>query len=459
VESVLSALYIPLVYSADGGGTVEASSIDFSGGILADMLSPPGGAIDTSANLIEVSAIETSFFVGPEQDALIFTVWFSISPDVTQQTIDIDTTFVSPAGGLLFAVDGGGVIHPAYSDCGTEDIIILPAIEPLTITSYSPSDSLMIDDTLTVDFSHALNRSTVTPQIFQVLADGVVINGNRSFASDDFTVRFVPTTVFPPLSSITLDLEGVEGVNGEIWSPDASVMPQWESGYGVHPGDLNNDGVVNDSDIDQIAVHWSLTGPARDNFADRWRLWQIQPAYGWIPEAATYADANGDGLVDETDLFPIGRHFGETHEFAIPVARLSDGELVLRYRPQVEALLNSISGNTEPFLVRAQQRLALLLGKEILPSEFAVSQNYPNPFNPYTSIRLSMPQAGRVTAELFNARGQRVRVLVDDFLTAGEHLLKWDGRNESGVDVASGVYFYRIEATGLSETRKMLLLR
>ncbi|MCK4511011.1 T9SS type A sorting domain-containing protein [bacterium] len=83
-----------------------------------------------------------------------------------------------------------------------------------------------------------------------------------------------------------------------------------------------------------------------------------------------------------------------------------------------------------------------------------LSQNYPNPFNPLTEISFALPYASQVRLEIFNVMGQKPTTLVEGRLSRGHHNYTWDG---SGA--ASGVYFYRLEASGFSETKKMLLLK
>jgi hypothetical protein len=94
-----------------------------------------------------------------------------------------------------------------------------------------------------------------------------------------------------------------------------------------------------------------------------------------------------------------------------------------------------------------------------LPSGFELHQNYPNPFNPATSIEFSLPTASRVSLEVFNVLGERVALLLDGSVEAGVHRVEWDGRNLAGQSVSSGVYFYRLQSDGISETKKMLLLK
>ncbi|MBD3401558.1 T9SS type A sorting domain-containing protein [candidate division GN15 bacterium] len=94
-----------------------------------------------------------------------------------------------------------------------------------------------------------------------------------------------------------------------------------------------------------------------------------------------------------------------------------------------------------------------------LPSTPSLEQNYPNPFNPSTTIQYALPAASDVTIEVLNLLGQRVRLLVDEYRGPGVHRLVWDGRDESGDRVASGVYFYRIATGDFVDSRKMLLLK
>jgi hypothetical protein len=95
-----------------------------------------------------------------------------------------------------------------------------------------------------------------------------------------------------------------------------------------------------------------------------------------------------------------------------------------------------------------------------LPGPVALlDQNVPNPFNPTTSIRFTLGSAGQVNLMIFDAGGRLVRTLVDDTMAAGPHDTLWDGRDDHGRLVGSGVYFYRIETGSLVASRKMVLLK
>jgi hypothetical protein len=94
-----------------------------------------------------------------------------------------------------------------------------------------------------------------------------------------------------------------------------------------------------------------------------------------------------------------------------------------------------------------------------LPTAYSLSQNFPNPFNPTTSIEFSLPRSGFVTLDVFDVQGRRVATLVSEELQAGLKHIDWDGRDRTGSEVASGVYFYRLQVNDFSSTRKMLLLK
>jgi hypothetical protein len=93
------------------------------------------------------------------------------------------------------------------------------------------------------------------------------------------------------------------------------------------------------------------------------------------------------------------------------------------------------------------------------PRSFALLQNYPNPFNPETSFRYEVPKISHITLEIFNILGQKLKTLVDEKQEPGKYTVIWDGTNELGVKVSSGLYIYRLRGEGFVKNRKMILLR
>jgi flagellar hook assembly protein FlgD len=90
---------------------------------------------------------------------------------------------------------------------------------------------------------------------------------------------------------------------------------------------------------------------------------------------------------------------------------------------------------------------------------FALDQNYPNPFNPETTIRYRIPNPGVVELTVCSTIVQKVRTLLNSREKRGEHAVQWDGRDDFGKRVPSGVYLYRLKTSGSFAFKKMLLLK
>ncbi len=96
---------------------------------------------------------------------------------------------------------------------------------------------------------------------------------------------------------------------------------------------------------------------------------------------------------------------------------------------------------------------------ELIPENMVLRQNYPNPFNPTTNISYSLSETGRVKLSIYDILGREIKVLVNGIQDAGEKRATWNGTNNSGVKVGSGIYFYRLEAGSKVRTMKMMLLK
>ncbi|KPK71175.1 hypothetical protein AMJ71_00890 [candidate division TA06 bacterium SM1_40] len=95
----------------------------------------------------------------------------------------------------------------------------------------------------------------------------------------------------------------------------------------------------------------------------------------------------------------------------------------------------------------------------LTPKTYFLGQNKPNPFQMTTSISYALPHGSRVTLGVYNIVGQLVRTVVDEWQPANVYSVAWDGRDEHGREVASGVYIYRLETEDFTATRKMVTLK
>ncbi|MCI0708344.1 MAG: T9SS type A sorting domain-containing protein [Ignavibacteriae bacterium] len=96
---------------------------------------------------------------------------------------------------------------------------------------------------------------------------------------------------------------------------------------------------------------------------------------------------------------------------------------------------------------------------QVEEKEFTLEQNYPNPFNPSTTIRYKLEQPGQVTLNIYDITGREVKRVMDQYTFAGTHSVTWNGRDEAGSQVASGVYFARLNMNGKFATLKMNLTK
>jgi len=95
----------------------------------------------------------------------------------------------------------------------------------------------------------------------------------------------------------------------------------------------------------------------------------------------------------------------------------------------------------------------------IVARTFEIQQNYPNPFNPSTNIAFYVPESGQAVVSIYNILGQKIVTLLDKKLTAGQHAVIWDARDQAGATVSSGVYFYQIQFNDQVRTAKMILMQ
>lgn len=182
----------------------------------------------------------------------------------------------------------------------------------------------------------------------------------------------------------------------------------------------------------------------------------------------------GEGLRFET-VFPTGRDVrmvnglspftmmpGETYEVVFAaIAGEAPDRLSAVADLQIEAdQIEFLFDNYIDYAMGLDTVITLSVGdRRARPDQFALHQNYPNPFNPSTMIEFELNNSGPVSLAVYNLLGQKVRVLVSGNRSAGTHRVLWDGDDEHGNLVASGVYFYRLEFGGTSKTEKMVLIR
>jgi PKD repeat protein len=344
------------------------------------------------------------------------------------------------------------------------------------VVSSSPADSdtdVSIRTIVEIDLSEGIVYESSPGFDYVTVSSGLTgseIPGGLEYITDipnRWVFRFTPEGDLLPLDWITFSVSGdIEDAAGNTLDGNRNQLAEgapvdndsivFRTGPAVFPGDANNDGVVNEIDVLPLGVFWMLQGPGRDGDHN---VWEADPALSWDPLGATYADCNGDSVVNEVDLHVIGLHWGQTHDFANPV--FNEGDYDLReYESAFEAMYLSLSGAPDnEFSGRVLSLLGRYVRETIGPGEFVLSQNFPNPFNPTTYIQYNLPSDCHVLLTIHNILGQTVMTLVDQHQSGGLQRVTWDGTSESGETLPSGIYFYRLTANGLSQVKKMMLIR
>ena len=200
-------------------------------------------------------------------------------------------------------------------------------------------------------------------------------------------------------------------------------------------GDVNRDGQVSILDMVLVARHFGKTVPANSE-----------------------VDMNGDGVVNIQDLIIVAQHLGESTISAAPsmIAEELNPAMIQAWIAQAQ-IEDDGSIAFQQGIANLQRLLALLI-----PEETALLPNYPNPFNPETWIPYQLSEAAEVTLTIYAVNGTKVRTLALGLMPAGIYQSRsraayWDGKNDVGESVASGVYFYTLTAGEFTSTRKMLI--
>lgn len=174
-------------------------------------------------------------------------------------------------------------------------------------------------------------------------------------------------------------------------------------------------------------------------------------------------------LYVEGDYAILDDTFGELHMFFIE--DLSNPQLVEQYlMPDLvtdifvkDSLVYVSNARVGTQIVKNELYIVGIPGEGefdgIIPASVELHQNYPNPFNPTTTIRYNLPRNAKISLKVYNVLGETIRTLVDDLQSAGSKSVVWDGRNDYGKTVSSGIYFYRLQSKNSVQTKKMMLLK
>jgi serine protease AprX len=267
--------------------------------------------------------------------------------------------------------------------------------------------------------------------------------------------------LFVATQTIEFDLE-----NGLVLWETGGVNDRWSlTSADSHSGkfcltDSPRDGYDNNTDSwAQIGKAFDLTGTVSPqlSFWDKYQFWsgdsgfvEISTDGGQMWERlSAFADTQGSWTQVDLLLDPYAGYSSARFRFRLISDEAGTGD---------GWYIDDVQVNFQPTYVEEEPTA--------VPREFSLGQNYPNPFNPTTTIPFTVHTSrvmvrGRIhtTLNIYNVRGQLVRTLVDQEMTSGKYSVVWDGKNQEGDGVSSGIYLYRLSTEDSRITKKMLLLK
>jgi len=176
-----------------------------------------------------------------------------------------------------------------------------------------------------------------------------------------------------------------------------------------------------------------------------------------VPDVYKYqflrGNLNQSEAVEPTDLAALV----SAGPFTLDPGQTASFSIVMAYGDDLEDFQNNITAAGATGVVGVDQEPHVPV--TVPEAQLALGQNHPNPFNPTTDIKFSLAESGPVELAVYDITGRLVKTLVSETLAGGVHTVRWDGRDQDGMQAASGLYFYRMTAEDKVLTRKMLLVK
>ena len=307
----------------------------------------------------------------------------------------------------------------------------------------------------------------------------------KEFTFDIATGSFGVVDVYPPDLSdsenntpvVPWDLDG----DGEVDQYDADGFPEWVPSIPVFHTNLDNAfhyasiKITQSADHNYKAMVWndcyeaylqSIGVEGYDDWAKTSKIMISLKLFDqpWSTPIVMNAKENDENYAPELD--------GMIPSYVYPADKITDinwypeGKLGIFFLndDSYGSSIQQEGATPDPNLCRLEYAAIRFVGcnaddNDIQQANLIDASNYPNPFNPTTTIKYNVPESGNVTVEIYNVLGQKVRTLVSTIQRAGENSIIWDGTNNNGDVVASGVYFYKLTVGGRMITKKMILMK
>lgn len=341
-----------------------------------------------------------------------------------------------------------------------EDVQLIP-ISEVIVSGTVYSNGNPIDATIIVDNGEYFDADTID-----------VVNGNYDFSNyeGEYQITTFATGCVPDIQLVNfpagtydqdIDLSEAVEVFTEDWEGDLSgwnISGDWA----ITDNSIIGDHSVTDSPDEfyengsnstiTIANPINMNSVSTDVCLTFWHKYYVEHDYDNCYVEYSF---NGSNWIELAQFSGLSNEW--VQEF-IPVSEFVDHYVYLRFRITADEVLNDPGWWIDDLKIVASTGASVDNDIPIYRSE--LHNNYPNPFNPETTISFSLSEASSfVTLDIFNVKGQQVRTLVNEQLSAGFYTRVWDGKNDVGRTVTSGIYFYKMQNADYTNTRRMILLK
>ena len=292
------------------------------------------------------------------------------------------------------------------------------------------------------------------------------ITGDGSVSAFDASAALSHSVGITVLTDTVAIWAGDVSGNGQVTAYDASLILQFVAGIITT---FPSNGAVTGDDAAGLSKSTStgsiLWGEPQTNaevvtfpvkLADAVGVTSMQFTLKVDQSAASIEGISANLPEDWTMLYKVSN--GELTVAMAGVTPLASGDVgVVSFKMKSREARLNIRG--EGFVNENTSSALAVAEVAMIPTEFALQQNYPNPFNPSTTIKYQIPQDHQVNLVIYNLQGQKIRTLVAEQQKAGFYSVQWDGRNDVGQNVATGMYLYRVQAGSFVASHKMLLIK
>ncbi len=405
---------VPLKIQNSGESNLDYS-VDF---IPTDKTIPDAQKVILSDSLLADTLLYTGFEEGDDFSTFNYTAanfWRIFASENTSFSISNDS-----------AKKGSNHLRLQGDDIGTPKFLYAPYLGALTYGSYKVSFYISVPDLPNISedqFSFAIyDGKTIA------ISSGLIIDGGEFFIrtlNESGNEQYLNTNISPNFGSY----DKIE----IVYDGSLSEIQYLINGVEVDRVDFQESG---NTPSEMIVVH-SNNFPENYIDIDEYSVVKFGNPYNWLLVDKPYGSVKPGESENISLSFNTKDVSSDTYFGQMIITTNNEGDNSFEIPIQLN-VSNIVSNEDENFN----------------PQQFTLSQNYPNPFNPTTNISFNLPQASEVNLKVYNMLGQEVATLVNERLAAGAQTVTFDASN-----LASGMYIYRIQASGYVKTKKMMLIK